>query len=150
MRLTRTSIAVVVLASCLPEAAPPVQSVPAAVRDTALLGSWRGTLTLSIPNEHGRPATARARDLRITLTRDSGFYDGELEPILGSPPPARVALGRAHGLRDSVFLRLGDPQSSDNGELELYGRLAGDSITGRWSQIFLVGGARGEFVLHRH
>jgi len=115
--------------------------------DSTLMGTWTGTLYLRSPSPRTPNPTEHEREFVVVITRDTGYFEAVLTPMIGKEPPdPSVAVSR-HEAADSVWLSLGG--CCDNGDLALRGKLAGDSIIGRWSQVFYEDGAYGDFLLRR-
>ena len=142
---------------------PIFDSLPPPGDPSALAGQWQGELIAGSPlrralglgrsvpvtvtiTPHSRPDTASpsSTDCRGCF---GGTFAADSRGVLN--PPRREHRGVEAWLfgGDIAFLRLGG--CCDSGELELYGRMERDRLSGRWSQVFLSDGPRGTFELRR-
>ena len=153
-RMRLIALALLAVSACGPSAPPGEKGYyrpseddrPTAVRHPELSGHWRGTLLLGTPSERAPAPAERSAALAIIFAPETSFYAATLAPMIGQEPPDRRATaGRT--VADTLLIRLGS--GFDRGELELHGVLEGDSLVGRWGQIFYSGGARGRFLLRR-
>ncbi|MEW5926526.1 MAG: hypothetical protein AB1941_03505 [Gemmatimonadota bacterium] len=139
-----------------------------------LEGEWTVALTLDRPGEQAPPPRARNARGRIVFSHllppmdlpdaglmERGRYDVDLTPFFGAEYAPDVSTTVFGPVGDDFFREaMGEVFAGDSvlvvtiphmshGGLTLRGRLAGDSVAGRWDQNAYCCGAAGRFVMRR-